>query len=67
LFVQTIEQRQNLKVGCIEEIALEMGFIDVAMLRALADSIKNSYGDYLHQIVADVDNSDRRIPLRSAA
>jgi glucose-1-phosphate thymidylyltransferase len=67
MFVQTIEERQNLKVGCIEEIAFEMGFIDVAMLRSLADSIRNSYGEYLRQIAADADETDRRMSRRSAA
>jgi glucose-1-phosphate thymidylyltransferase len=52
-FVQTIEQRQGLKVACIEEIALHMGFIDTHQLVALAKPLKNSYGDYLRQIVDD--------------
>jgi glucose-1-phosphate thymidylyltransferase len=51
-FVQTIEQRQQLKIGCIEEIALKMGFIDEDQFAALARSLKNSYGDYLRRIAA---------------
>jgi glucose-1-phosphate thymidylyltransferase len=52
-FVQTVEERQGLKIACIEEIALQMGFIDVEQLAALAHGLKNDYGDYLRQIVAD--------------
>ena len=47
-FVQVVEQRQGLKIGCIEEIAWRMGFIDSAQLRVLADPlVKSGYGDYL--------------------
>ena len=47
-FVQVVEQRQGLKIGCIEEIAWRMGFIDSAQLRALADPlVKSGYGDDL--------------------
>lgn len=47
-FIQTIEQRQGLKVACIEEIAFRMGFIDAARVERLADSMKNNgYGRYL--------------------
>ncbi|MFZ5828445.1 MAG: glucose-1-phosphate thymidylyltransferase RfbA [Planctomycetota bacterium] len=46
-FVQTIEQRQGLKIACLEEIALAKGFIDVARLESLAREYRNSYGAYL--------------------
>lgn len=46
-FVQTIEQRQGLKVACIEEIALRKEFITVEQFKHLARSQKNSYGEYL--------------------
>jgi glucose-1-phosphate thymidylyltransferase len=46
-FVQTIEQRQGLKVACIEEIALRKGFITAEQFECLARSQKNSYGEYL--------------------
>ncbi len=47
-FVQAIEERQGLKIGCIEEIAWEMGFIDDEGLEALGNKfIKSGYGEYL--------------------
>lgn len=51
-FVQVIEERQGLKIGCIEEIAYQMGFITAEQLRALALPLtKSGYGDYLLQII----------------
>ena len=48
LFIQTIENRQSLKVACIEEIAFEMGYIDKEKLLELAQPLKkNQYGQYL--------------------
>ncbi len=47
-FIQTIENRQGLKVACIEEIAYEMGYISNAQLIELAKPLlKNQYGQYL--------------------
>ncbi len=46
-FVETIEHRQGLKIACIEEIAFHKGFIDGAQLETLACCQKNSYGQYL--------------------
>jgi glucose-1-phosphate thymidylyltransferase len=47
-FIQTIENRQGLKVACIEEIAFEMGYIDKEKLIELAQPLKkNQYGQYL--------------------
>jgi len=47
-FVQVLEERQGLKVGCIEEIAWRQGFINSQQLEALAKPlIKSGYGDYL--------------------
>jgi glucose-1-phosphate thymidylyltransferase len=52
LFVQTLEQRQALKVACIEEIAFIKGFIDAQQLRRLADLHKKSdYGQYLYRLL----------------
>jgi glucose-1-phosphate thymidylyltransferase len=51
-FVQVVEDRQGLKVGCIEEVAYNMGFIDKQGLRAIADPLlKSGYGQYLLNII----------------
>jgi glucose-1-phosphate thymidylyltransferase len=51
LFVQTVQERQGLQVGCPEEIAFRMGFIDAAALRAQADRLgKTAYGTYLRDL-----------------
>ncbi len=52
-FVRIVEQRQGLKIGCLEEIAYRMGFIDLAQLRKLAGRYKSSYGDYLIRLIAE--------------
>lgn len=47
-FVQVIEERQGLKIGCIEEIAYKMGYIDKAQLKKIAEPLtKSGYGNYL--------------------
>lgn len=47
-FIQVIEERQGLKIGCIEEVAHEMGFISDTQLEALGHKyIKSGYGEYL--------------------
>jgi glucose-1-phosphate thymidylyltransferase len=51
-FVRVIEQRQGLKIGCIEEVAYRKGFIDKAGLQLLIKPLLNSgYGDYLSQLL----------------
>jgi glucose-1-phosphate thymidylyltransferase len=51
-FVQVIEERQGLKIGCIEEIAYRNGFIDAAQLKQLASGlVKSGYGTYLLQLL----------------
>ena len=51
-FVQVIEQRQGIKIACIEEIAWRMGFIDDAQLQALAQPLlKSGYGQYLMNLL----------------
>lgn len=53
-FVQVIEERQGLKIGCIEEIAFEQEFIDENQLIELAKPlIKSGYGEYLLKLVSN--------------
>jgi glucose-1-phosphate thymidylyltransferase len=53
-FVHTIEMRQGLKIACVEEIALAMGFIDAAQLRALAKRMgRSDYRAYLEGLFED--------------
>lgn len=52
-FVQVIEERQGLKIGCIEEIAYTNGFINAAQLKQLATPlVKSGYGTYLMQLLS---------------
>ena len=54
LFIETIEQRQGLKIACPEEIAFRMGYIDAGRLRQLAEALrKTSYGRYLEGLLED--------------
>jgi glucose-1-phosphate thymidylyltransferase len=51
-FVQVIEERQGLKIGCIEEIAYRMGFITGEELKSIAEPlVKSGYGQYLLRIL----------------
>ena len=53
-FVQVIEERQDLKIGCIEEIAFRMGYIDKTQLIKLAQPLlKSGYGNYLVKLTND--------------
>lgn len=53
-FVEVIEKRTGLKVGCIEEVAWQEGYIDDSELLDLAEPLlKSGYGKYLHKVVAE--------------
>ena len=53
-YVAAVEARQGIKIGCPEEIAWRLGYIDDAQLRAAAEPLRNSgYGDYLTDILED--------------
>lgn len=53
VFIKTIEERQGLKVGCVEEVAYRMGYINAAQLKTLAAAIKTSYGQYLLSVLRE--------------
>ena len=51
-FVQVIEERQGLKIGCIEEVAYRRGFITAQQLREIAEPLRKSgYGEYLLKLI----------------
>jgi glucose-1-phosphate thymidylyltransferase len=55
-FIQTVEARQGLKIGCLEEIAYRKGFIDLDQLRAAGRALeKTEYGQYLLALAAEME------------
>ena len=53
-FIETIEKRQGLKVGCLEEIAYQQGWTSAEKLREVAGPMaKNQYGQYLLKVIND--------------
>ena len=52
-FIKTIEDRQGLKVACLEEIAYDQGFIEIKKLKELAEKYRNNYGAYLSKLIED--------------
>ncbi len=53
VFIKTIEDRQGLKIGCLEEIAYKKGYITKEQLLKLADKINTSYAEYLRKIAEE--------------
>ncbi len=53
IFIKTIEDRQGLKIGCIEEVAFRMKYINRAQLVKLANGFHTSYGEYLKGLLND--------------
>jgi glucose-1-phosphate thymidylyltransferase len=53
-YVQAIQERQGLKIACVEELAYRLGYIDAGQLTNLAqDMLQNDYGQYLLEIAND--------------
>ena len=53
-FIQAIQERQDLKVACPEEIALKMGYLSPEDVRRIGEGMsKNEYGQYLLRLVQD--------------
>ena len=58
-YVQAIQERQGLKISCVEEVAFRLGYIDAAQLRLLASNyLKNDYGRYLMEIADEEDGTE---------
>jgi glucose-1-phosphate thymidylyltransferase len=61
-FIETLEQRQGLKIACPEEIAYRMGYIDAEHLVRLAEPMKkNRYGQYLLELLTEMRDEGRRV------
>jgi glucose-1-phosphate thymidylyltransferase len=59
-FIEAIEQRQGLKVGCLEEIGFELGYLTEEQLLARADALQNSdYGRYLKRVAGELHEKSR--------
>jgi len=60
-FIQAIQERQGVRISCVEEIAYRLGYISADELAALAaDMQKNEYGQYLNEIIAEKKECTRR-------
>ena len=64
-YIATIEHRQGMKIACLEEIALRMGFIDARKLMALIDRLpKGEYREYLQRVAGLKDRHDLASSLK---
>lgn len=52
-FIRIVEERQGLKIACLEEVAFRMGFIDAEQLEKLAEPLRNDYGQYLRNLLRE--------------
>ena len=54
-FIRVIEERQGLKIGCPEEVAYRLGYIDAEQLEAIAEKVmKSGYGSYLTRLLREL-------------
>ncbi|HDL98208.1 MAG TPA: glucose-1-phosphate thymidylyltransferase, partial [Desulfobacteraceae bacterium] len=57
-YVQAVQERQGLKIACLEEIAYRLGYIDRRQVERLASGmLKNQYGLYLMDLLRDLDSN----------
>ena len=62
-FVHTIEDRQGLKIACLEEIAHALGYIDREQFARIVGQVpRSSYGDYLTELTLSADSGSRDAP-----
>ena len=52
-FIRSVEDRQSLKISCLEEIAYRKGFIDAKQINKIAEDFPNEYGEYLKRIILE--------------
>lgn len=61
-YVQAVQERQGLKIACLEEIAYQLGYITIDQMESLAaDMLKNQYGQYITDIIAEEKNKQEFI------
>ena len=61
-FIQVLEERQGLKVACVEEIAFRLGYIDAQAVQRLAEPLRNNpYGEYLLKLIKEPARSGFRV------
>ncbi len=66
LYVKTIQERQGIRVACLEEIAYQMGFITKAALQQQAQALsKSEYGQYLHELLSRLSETVEGTPSKS--
>lgn len=53
IFIKTVEERQGLKIGCIEEVAYRKGYINKKQLQEISKNINTEYGEYLKRVCLD--------------
>ena len=52
-FIRSVEDRQSLKISCLEEIAYRKGFINAKQINKIAEDLPNEYGEYLKRITLE--------------
>ncbi|MER6556762.1 glucose-1-phosphate thymidylyltransferase RfbA [Streptomyces sp. NPDC001027] len=66
IYVQAMEERMGVRIACLEEVALQMGFIDADTCRRLGEGMKSPYGRYVTEVAAEAAGVGYRRRLVSA-